>query len=275
MSNCSTVLKSFLNGISPFPRPKRYLIWLLAPKLYRSQCSLDADNLVSFNEQVSTHAQARIKAAVAQLQAEGSLPQGVTARSHLITQEAKCSRRTLYKYLDLWHPDHLPELEDGTDDITAVSEIQSESLDVSENKAIAHSSTASANPVPTPPYKKVGGADTAVAILGQQHQLEFGLLLSLKNQSKIDSPEQQRQLIDLNEAKTGIEIVDMSGAIAHIQVCFICLSMDSHSQALFLEHHFAVPKLSQLSDRQITSCLHLLQNLCSESKPQQPLHRRL
>ena len=239
-------------------------------KLYRSQCSLDADNLVSFNEQVSSNAQARIKAAVAKLQAEDTLPQGVTARSHLITQEAKCSRRTLYKYLELWHPDHLPELEDGTNGITGVSEIQSESLDASENKAIAHSSTASANLVPTPPYKKVGGAANAVAPLGQHLQLDLGVPLSLKNQSKIDPSEQQRQSIDLNEAKTGIEIVNMSGAIAKIQVCFLLLKWGREQVYRFFQERFAQSSMARLSDGQLLAALSFLQrevlSVCSDFK---------
>jgi hypothetical protein len=69
------------------------------------------NNLVPFNQQQSESAQHRIRAAYAQLEAAGELPDQITARAKAIAQAGGIALRTLYKNLSLWHPQHqtLPE----------------------------------------------------------------------------------------------------------------------------------------------------------------------
>jgi hypothetical protein len=49
-------------------------------------------------------AQQRIKTAIANLEAAGQLPRDATERLRALSEEAKTSSQTLYKYRDLWHP---------------------------------------------------------------------------------------------------------------------------------------------------------------------------
>jgi hypothetical protein len=55
-------------------------------------------------------AQHRIKAAIAQLQAQNQLPEMATARAKAIVEIAKISQQTLYREANkpLWHPDYFP-----------------------------------------------------------------------------------------------------------------------------------------------------------------------
>lgn len=63
------------------------------------------NEIVSFNRQKSQDAQNRIRAAVSQLEESGRLPSAITARENAIVAIAHCSKQTLRKYLELWHPD--------------------------------------------------------------------------------------------------------------------------------------------------------------------------
>ncbi|MBD0336992.1 MAG: hypothetical protein ICV62_16005 [Cyanobacteria bacterium Co-bin13] len=49
----------------------------------------------------------RITAAYQQLKAEGGLPEQIRELAKRLTRQANCSMATLYKYLGLWHPEHL------------------------------------------------------------------------------------------------------------------------------------------------------------------------
>jgi uncharacterized membrane-anchored protein YhcB (DUF1043 family) len=62
---------------------------------------------VSFNRQQSEDAQNRIRAAYAELEQAGELPEQITARATAIAQVARVSQQTLYKHLSLWHPHHV------------------------------------------------------------------------------------------------------------------------------------------------------------------------
>jgi len=63
----------------------------------------------SYHQAKREAAQSRIKAAIAQLQEQNSLPTTATARAQAIAQLAHISQQTLYKAHNkpLWHPDHL------------------------------------------------------------------------------------------------------------------------------------------------------------------------
>lgn len=64
------------------------------------------------NQLRSQDAQRRIGAAVDFLKQQGALPQAVTARAKAIAQQGAISLKTLYRYLQLWHPGSL-SAEDG------------------------------------------------------------------------------------------------------------------------------------------------------------------
>jgi len=57
------------------------------------------------NEQRAEEAQRRIESIVRELEETGELPATTTARARLLTAQG-ISTKTLYRYLDLWHPDH-------------------------------------------------------------------------------------------------------------------------------------------------------------------------
>ncbi|HEY9881660.1 MAG TPA: hypothetical protein V6D29_24630 [Leptolyngbyaceae cyanobacterium] len=71
--------------------------------------NLYENNIVPFNQQRSNDAQERIQQAVAALRQQEALPEGATARAEAIVSQVRVSKRTLYKYLVLWHPEHCPE----------------------------------------------------------------------------------------------------------------------------------------------------------------------
>ncbi len=63
----------------------------------------------SYHQAKREAAQARIKTAVSQLQAERNLPSSITARAKAIAEKAHVSQQTLYKSANklFWHPDSL------------------------------------------------------------------------------------------------------------------------------------------------------------------------
>ncbi|MBD2261049.1 hypothetical protein [Pseudanabaena sp. FACHB-2040] len=67
---------------------------------------LHHNNIVPFNQRLSRDAQERIEQAVKTLMQQNALPTGVTARAEAITSQFSISKKTLYKYLSLWHPEH-------------------------------------------------------------------------------------------------------------------------------------------------------------------------
>lgn len=124
---------------------------------HKRECSLDTShNVIPFNQCIAEAAQERIRQAISDLESREQLPKGADARAKLLTTEAKCSRRTLYKYKHLWHPDHYQDQRVGTVDITEVSAINSESLElgVEQRKVLSDRNTESC--VPTPYIRRWG-----------------------------------------------------------------------------------------------------------------------
>ncbi|MGG6242856.1 hypothetical protein ACQ4N7_30030 [Nodosilinea sp. AN01ver1] len=64
------------------------------------------NTLVPFNQRQTEDAQYRIRAAYAELEQTGELPEQITARAIALARTAKVSQQTLYKHLSLWHPKH-------------------------------------------------------------------------------------------------------------------------------------------------------------------------
>lgn len=67
-----------------------------------------SNNIVPFNQTLAQAAQSRITTALQELEAQRTLPEGATDRANAIVQHGHVSSRTLYKYPELWHPQHLP-----------------------------------------------------------------------------------------------------------------------------------------------------------------------
>ncbi|PSR16976.1 hypothetical protein C8255_15000 [filamentous cyanobacterium CCP3] len=98
------------------------------------------NTLVPFNQQLSEDAQHRIRAAYAQLEQVGELPDQITARAKAIAQSAKVSQQTLYKHLSLWHPEHQKGVIASATSVLelaeAISEAISTSLEPLQNKKL-------------------------------------------------------------------------------------------------------------------------------------------
>jgi hypothetical protein len=61
---------------------------------------------INQNQVRAEDAKRRIREAVARLQQSGELPGDVTSRVRLLVREAHTSVQTLYRHLNLWHPEH-------------------------------------------------------------------------------------------------------------------------------------------------------------------------
>jgi hypothetical protein len=75
--------------------------WPLGEPMKRERAAL------KHNRIKSDDAQTRIAASFAKLAQSGELAQGVRARVCQLAEAARTSATTLYKYLGLWHPDHV------------------------------------------------------------------------------------------------------------------------------------------------------------------------
>ncbi|PSN19690.1 hypothetical protein C7271_05945, partial [filamentous cyanobacterium CCP5] len=67
----------------------------------------------TINVQRAEDACDRISKAVQQLLSSGHLPQAISQWAKQVTEIARCSFKTLYKYPNLWHPAHCKELAQG------------------------------------------------------------------------------------------------------------------------------------------------------------------
>ncbi|MBL1178134.1 hypothetical protein [Pantanalinema sp. GBBB05] len=61
------------------------------------------------NKERSVDAQTRIRQAINVLAVQGQLPDDPGQRSDAIVITARCSKQTLYKYQELWHPKYDPQ----------------------------------------------------------------------------------------------------------------------------------------------------------------------
>ena len=86
------------------------------------------NNLVPFNQRQTEDAQHRIRAAYAELEQAGELPEQITARAKAIAQAAKVSQQTLYKHLNLWHPAHQEGVIAQLASLLASEEVNSEAM---------------------------------------------------------------------------------------------------------------------------------------------------
>jgi hypothetical protein len=121
--------------VTAWARAVEHYYWPLGTTPTRDTSPLQ-NNLVSFNRQQSEDAQNRIRAAYAELEQAGELPEQITARATAIARVARVSQQTLYKHLSLWHPYHrqgeINEASGVSAVAEAVNEASSESLKVLE-----------------------------------------------------------------------------------------------------------------------------------------------
>lgn len=93
--------------------------------------------LQSVNKNRSLEARERIAAAMRMIRFEGITKVGELAKR--LVKAASCSLQTLYRHLDLWHPNQsgvTPCPEGDTDDIETVRRLVRESLESAENRAV-------------------------------------------------------------------------------------------------------------------------------------------
>lgn len=128
--------------------------WILGTDGEREGNVHAANNIVPMrrnrrNKERSLDAQTRIQQAVNVLAAQGQLPDDPGQRSDAIVITARCSKQTLYKYQELWHPKYDEQnLDTSLVLVTAIA--PSGTGDVSENS----SSCVQADP--EPPLMKSG-----------------------------------------------------------------------------------------------------------------------
>jgi hypothetical protein len=67
----------------------------------------------TWHEQKAMEARERITKTLAALLEEGALPSAAGARAKLLVARCRMSQATLYKYKELWHPDHIKPLEEN------------------------------------------------------------------------------------------------------------------------------------------------------------------
>ncbi|MCY6494577.1 hypothetical protein [Leptolyngbya sp. GGD] len=76
---------------------------------FRGDGSDDSPNSrINQNQVRATEAQRRIQEAYMRLESNGQLPSDITSRIRLLIQEARTSVQTLYRYREIWHPEHQP-----------------------------------------------------------------------------------------------------------------------------------------------------------------------
>jgi hypothetical protein len=115
--------------------------WALGAEPTRASNSYSTSNIVPFNQVRSQDAQSRITVAMQEMEQHHTLPSNITERIKAIKAHARVSSRTLYKYLKLWHPEHLSSQECKTDVVATVvapelviSDTDSRSLDQRQGK---------------------------------------------------------------------------------------------------------------------------------------------
>lgn len=74
----------------------------------------------TWNRKQSKDAQTRIQNAIADLLAKNALPDAITARFQALTQYG-ISGSSLYRYRQLWHPDHQAQASDGSSSLVVLS----------------------------------------------------------------------------------------------------------------------------------------------------------
>ncbi|MCY6494548.1 hypothetical protein [Leptolyngbya sp. GGD] len=83
--------------------------WALGTEPQRTEAAYRVEDKVipiNKNQARAEDAQRRIREAVERLAASDDLPADVTGRVQALVREAHTSPHTLYRYLDLWHPEH-------------------------------------------------------------------------------------------------------------------------------------------------------------------------
>ncbi|MEP0920080.1 hypothetical protein NC981_25125 [Leptolyngbya sp. DQ-M1] len=85
--------------------------WALGSEPQRSSNSFSGNaakdsNTLNQNQARAEEAKRRIQEAMTQLQRDGQLPNDITSRIRLLIQQAHTSVQTLYRYRELWHPEH-------------------------------------------------------------------------------------------------------------------------------------------------------------------------
>lgn len=86
--------------------------WALGSEPQRSSNPFSGDSSedkrINQNQARAEEAKGRIQATFLQLQRDGELPSDITSRVRVLIREAHTSVQTLYRYREIWHPEHQP-----------------------------------------------------------------------------------------------------------------------------------------------------------------------
>lgn len=86
--------------------------WALGSEPQRSSSPFSGDSSedkrINQNQARAEEAKGRIQATFMRLQRDGELPSDITSRIRVLIREAHTSVQTLYRYREIWHPEHQP-----------------------------------------------------------------------------------------------------------------------------------------------------------------------
>lgn len=149
----------------------------------------------SYHQAKREAAQERIKAAIAQLQTEGTLPKTASERADILIKQVNISKKTLYLKVNrpLWHPEHIASQEKPEPTPEAETHTQKVSLQPSsktENSAQPQPPQPLSNKVCLPFFKYVGFVilnllSEALAALPPQGQRAAGTAIAPSEPQKI------------------------------------------------------------------------------------------
>jgi hypothetical protein len=227
------------------------------------------NNIVPFNQELSEQAQSRIKAAMQELEAQHTLPSSATERGKAIIQQAHVSSRTLYKYLELWHPQHLPVQPCKTDVAASISDPQPTQPIDPPNPSESRQD----KELYTSPYMKGKGAAAAENCLpsakadpnGGSGGLSTGTpgipaasLDPLPPDGSASNP--SLPAAELRDASGYMPIKDLSEITMQIQLRVRQLGWTKVEMDEFMGQHFGGRRRSQLADDELVLLLYRLQS---------------
>lgn len=235
-----------------------------SPKRIGSLHSEGSNNVVPFNLARSEDAQQRIKAAFKHLEEQKQLPPNATARAKAIAQRGGVSTKTLYRYLELWHPSHQFDYENETCK-TPDSEVVLDSFGTSEAKNTESSKPHEGKEFYT--YKKImkvgafeSGSACFLSVYPRGLSRRDPLTESVT--TYVDADTFQKPLPKGLENQTGTigsfpqgQLVDFASVLASIDIEVLRLSWDTLQFQYFLDSTYNKRSRSLLTDDELIDLL--------------------
>ncbi|MBD2097708.1 hypothetical protein H6F90_21670 [Trichocoleus sp. FACHB-591] len=245
-----------------------------SPKRLGTLHSDGNNNVVPFNLARSEDAQQRIKAAFKHLEEQKQLPPNATARAKAIAQQGGVSTKTLYRYLELWHPSHQSDYENETCKIPD-SETVLASFATSEAKSTELSKPVEDKEFYT--YKKFMKGWACESVLANflsvypHHSSRRDLLT--ESVTTVEGTDASQELMpeSLDDLTGTIgsfpqeQLVDFASVLASIDVEVLRLSWDTFQFQNFLESTYGKSSRSLLSDCELMDLFSRLRTILSVS----------